>query len=81
MKPKGFDYHGKRIMYVEPRGKDPRTDINRWRMSLYYETHYAETHFCYSQQEYDRTLAAWQAVTFSDYNDYRNQPKAVAHAE
>ncbi len=26
----------------------------------------------YSQDEYDRTLAAWRSVCFADYTEYRN---------
>ena len=78
---KGFDYHGKRIMFVDPRGKDPRPDMDRWRMSLYYGTHYARTHFCYSQAEYDAALAAWLPVCWGSYEEWRLSVRPWERAE
>ena len=74
--PSGFLYRDddpphawRHIRFVEQGGRDPRTDVNRWRFTLYYDAHLAITHFEYSEaaaQEFARRAD----VCFNTYEDF-----------
>ena len=68
MERKGFRFEGKRIYFMDGRGKD--ISFERWRVSLYYEPHKAATHFLTSQAEYDTFLTTHRPVCYQDYQEY-----------
>ena len=70
-KMKGFEFEGKRIYFMDGRGKD--ISFERWRVSLYYNHHQAATHFLPSQAEYDAFLTEHQADCYDDYDKFRAQ--------
>lgn len=65
----GFDYDGKRIFFVEPRGKD--AGFERWRMCLYYERNSALTAFFSTEFGYKSFLHKAKKYTFAEWSDFR----------
>lgn len=72
--PQGFLYRGDepetvRVMFIEYKGKD--ISFNRWRFSLYYETHMAATHFEPSAEAAERFMARHKPLVWPDYSEWR----------
>ena len=68
MKHKGFVHDGKRIYFIDPRGKDASFD--RWRVTLYYDKDYASTAFFRNETEYQDFLAKNMPLTYEDYKEF-----------
>ena len=65
----GFNWGGKQIFFVEPKGKD--VSFNRWRMCFYYAPCMAHTEFFETQEGYDAFLVEAAKHTFPTYAEYR----------
>ena len=68
-KPTGFIHEDKKIMYIDPHGKD--ISFERWRLTLYYQPGFALTHFADSQKEYDDFIAEHKQYCYEDYAEYK----------
>ena len=81
----GFTYSDdgkiRTILFIEPRGKDSRRDIDRWRLTLYYSPHYAATHFCDTEAEYDAFLRQFVPHCFADYATFHAWWRASGKVE
>ena len=66
----GFMHGGKRIYFIEAKGKD--VSFERWRATLYYAPGFALTYFAQSQAEYDKFLALHNKDCYADYEEYKN---------
>ena len=62
----GFLHNGRRIFFMEPRGKD--ISYERWRVTLYYARNFAETHFLPSHEEYDSFLQKHVGVCYERFD-------------
>jgi len=67
--PIGFIHEGRRVYYMDGRGKD--ISFPRWRATLYYEGHLAMTHFLSSQADYDSFLSIHAKYCYSSYDEFR----------
>ena len=67
----GFLFEDKRIYFIDERGKDPRNDIHRWRVNLYYQPGFALNHFFYSEQEYSAFIKEKLPYCHADYDKYK----------
>ena len=67
----GFLHNGRRIFYMEPRGKD--ISFERWRITLYYAVNYAETHFLPTQEDYDSFTKKYADNCYENFEDFRNK--------
>lgn len=65
----GFRHEGKRIFFIEGKGKD--ISFERWRVTLYYEPHLAKTFFFPSEKAYETFLRENLPKTFEHYEDFR----------
>ena len=70
MKYPGFEHDDKIIYYIDPQGKD--ISFDRWRVTLYYHSGYAATHFLPDVLAYNKFLADNTPKTYPEYTDFRN---------
>ena len=76
---KGFLYKEKLIQYLDPQGKD--AGLERWRVDLYYAPGWALTHFCRSEEEYEKFLRDHRPLTYREYEEFvRNYKKVEVKA-
>jgi hypothetical protein len=68
MKKKGFKHSGRTIYYIDGHGKD--ASFERWRVTLYYAPHYAETHFLQNEAEYNAFIANRLQHTYADFSEF-----------
>uniref|UniRef100_A0A6M3J560 Uncharacterized protein n=1 Tax=viral metagenome TaxID=1070528 RepID=A0A6M3J560_9ZZZZ len=71
----GFLFNGKQIYFIDGQGKD--ISFDRWRVSLYYEPGFAETHFLPSQIEYDDFMEKYQPCCYDNYIAWRDESKKL----
>jgi hypothetical protein len=87
-KPTGFIYTGefnpnepRNVLFMECKGKD--ISFPRWRIALYYAAHLAETHFSYSEADYNAFIAKHAPFCFSDFTEFSElfEPKEPADTD
>ena len=70
MKVAGFKAKTHTVYYLDLCGKDPRTDINRWRIHAYYEPNYAETLFFDLKDGYDSFIKKHEKDVYKSFNEF-----------